>query len=170
MHREDRYDSLIQFYSNENRLDWLKIKAQIKAESAFDPNVVNPRTMAKGLAQFMARTWEEWKDGIPGLGDPPLVATGPDARRIAENLLDPRDPEDAILSMCAYMRWLLRQFEQNDSKALAAYNWGIGNVKRCVERYGVTWLQHIPMETQLYIRKIHDYYAEYSRPAGSNVG
>ena len=59
MKKDDRYDSLIKFYAEEagfNGKDWLRFKAQIRAESNFDPDVISP-VGAKGLAQFMDATW-----------------------------------------------------------------------------------------------------------------
>jgi soluble lytic murein transglycosylase-like protein len=154
MRAEDRYDSLVQYYAALNNLDWLRVKAQIKQESLFDPDAKSP-VGARGLMQFMPLTWKEWQDGTPGL------------QEIVEELklIHPQDPEDSIRSGCHYMRWLLRQFDQDYSKALAAYNWGIGNLKKLLARPGLEmngpWISHLPKETATYLRKIHEYYVEY---------
>ncbi len=58
MNAEDRYDSLFQFYAGQKAIDWLLLKAQVKRESAFDPNARSP-VGAVGLAQFMPATWDE---------------------------------------------------------------------------------------------------------------
>lgn len=42
--------------------DWRLLKAQIYAESGFDPHAVSP-VGAKGLGQFMPKTWEEVGEG-----------------------------------------------------------------------------------------------------------
>jgi soluble lytic murein transglycosylase-like protein len=136
---DDRYDSLIQYYAWLNNLDWLQVKAQIKQESNFDPRAVSSAG-AKGLGQFMPPTWKEWS------GDS-----------------DPFNPELSISATCRYMRWQLKQFNQDLRLALAAYNWGIGNVRRVVRDYGSTWLQHAPDETIKYIRRINENYNNYMR-------
>jgi soluble lytic murein transglycosylase len=142
---DDRYDSLIQYYAWLNNLDWLQVKAQIKQESNFDPNA-RSRVGAMGLGQFMPPTWREWADKLAFTPSP-----------------DPFNPEQNIHATCQYMRWLLKQFNQDLRLALAAYNWGIGNVRRAVRDYGSTWLQHAPDETIKYIRKINENYNNYVR-------
>jgi len=141
---EDRYDSLIQYNAERERVDWRIIKEQLRAESAFDPDARSKKG-ALGLAQFMARTWEEWRDGTPGIQPPPVDFV----------LLDPRDPEDAINAQTSMMAWLLGHFKDL-SKALAAYNYGFGNLTKvlndpeCVDR----WLECIPKETRDYVNDI----------------
>lgn len=135
MTREDRYDSLFQFYAHQYRLDWLLLKAQAIAESALNPTAVS-RVGARGLAQFMARTWEEWRDGVPGIAEAP-----------PENLayLQPENPEACINAQAAYMAWLLKHCGGDVTSALAAYNFGIGRVRR-----GDPW----PRETRDYVARI----------------
>jgi soluble lytic murein transglycosylase-like protein len=148
--KEDRYDSLIKYYADENLLDWLKVKAQIKQESAFDPDAKSS-VGALGLMQFMPPTWKEWYDGTPGLQ---VVVQ-------QLKLVDPRDPEDAISAGCRYNRWLLRYFKQDERKALAAYNWGCGNVRRVEAEFGDAWISHLPRETADYLVKINRNYVDY---------
>ncbi len=140
--KEDRYDSLIWYYADQNNLDWLRIKAQIKQESAFNPMAMNARSHCKGLGQFADATWLEY-------------------RRDQE--ADVYNPEDNIDAMCRYMRWLLRQVNQDYPMALAAYNWGIGNVKKLIATPELTtvWISHLPDETAGYIRKINEYWNDY---------
>lgn len=153
MRAEDRYDSLFQFYAEQSGLswqrfgaDWRLLKAQAMAESALNPDAKS-KVGAAGLAQFMARTWEEWRDGTPGIQEAPPTDLV---------LLDPRDPEDAIRAQAAYMAWLLRRFEGDIRAALAAYNWGIGRVKSAMETAGEArpWLPLAPAETQAYVPKV----------------
>ncbi len=51
------------------------------------------------------------------------------------------------------MAWLLKQFGGNTNKALAGYNFGIGNVKR-----GRKW----PKETRDYVGRVTRFYAQYT--------
>ena len=55
---EKRFDDLIKKYASQYRLPWLLIKAQVWAESGFDPNAVSP-CGAKGLMQLMPETAQE---------------------------------------------------------------------------------------------------------------
>lgn len=142
MDARNRYDSLFQFYGEKYGLDWQTLKAQAIGESLLDPNAVSP-VGAKGLAQFMDRTWAEWRDGTPGIQDIDLD--------IAK--LSPFDPEDCIRAQAAYMAWILKQVGGELSDALMAYNWGIGNFYKW--RKGRRPI--IPDETKEYVCRIFGY-------------
>lgn len=152
MNSEDRYDSLLVIYGDHHHVPWRLLKAQIKVESDFNPDAANPRSGATGLAQFMPRTWEEWQDGTPGI------------QEIIDRLklLDPRDPEDAIKAQAAYMGWLIKVAGDGE-KALAAYDWGIGNLRKSIAEHGDAWREHLPDETKNYIEKIMKQFKEYSK-------
>jgi soluble lytic murein transglycosylase-like protein len=126
MKSADRYDSLIQFYAEGAGLDWKLLKAQIRAESAFDPNAISS-VGAEGLAQFMPATFREYAQKLH-LQNPSAF-----------------NPEHVIACQAIYMKWLLGQFGGDPVHALAAYNFGIGRVKR-----GDPW----PEETRQYVKKI----------------
>jgi membrane-bound lytic murein transglycosylase D len=151
MKENDRYDSLIRYYAEQNNLDWLQIKAQIRAESAFVPGA-RSRVGAKGLGQFMPPTWNEWSLNLRDQGF---------------DCWDVYNPEHNIIAMCAYMRWLLKQFNQDLRHALAAYNWGIGNMKKLLasKTDGIPWVSGLPDETKKYLIRINGYYTEYLKEA-----
>ena len=90
-------------------------------ESRFKPNAVNAVSGAQGLMQFMPATAREW--GV-----------------------DPFDPQSAADGAGRYMSWL---YDKTSSwtLALAAYNWGIGNVLR-------KGISAAPTETQNYVAQI----------------
>lgn len=157
MNFADRYDSLFLIYGDRYHVPWQLLKAQVKAESDFNPDAVNPRTGATGLAQFMPRTWDEWRDGTPGIDE------------IIDKLklLNPKDPEDAIQAQAAYMDWLIRVAGDGE-KALAAYNWGIGNLRKCIAAHGDAWRDHLPDETQNYLAKIQKQFAAYTAGKGDS--
>ena len=137
MRKEDRYDSLIKYYAEEEGFtgkDWMRLKAQIKAESAFSPNAQSG-VGAKGLGQFMDPTWREWGKG--------------------HNVFN---PEANIDAQARYMRWLLNRVTTWEC-AFAAYNWGIGNVLRVWQ--DPNWKQRLPQETKDYLERIERYYEEY---------
>ncbi len=49
---------------------------------------------------------------------------------------------------------LLHEYGGSLHKALAAYNWGSGNLNRDIAKHGADWLQFAPEETQRYVRLI----------------
>ena len=150
---EQRYDSLFQFYSEVQGVDWLLMKAQVKQESAFDPNVTS-RVGAAGLAQFMPATFAEWEQRCP---DHFNLHAG------ENQLQDARDPEISIRLQCAYMAQLLKRYSGLPSFALAAFNWGMGNVDKLFAE-SHDWNEvasKAPQETQDYPLKIQNYYNAY---------
>lgn len=85
-----------------------------------------------------------------------MPKTGPDAARYAGVPYDRErittDPAYADLLGAAYMAWLLPQFDGDVAKALAAYNDGIGDAKKYIDR--PDWIRHAPPETQDYVKKV----------------
>lgn len=139
MRFEERYDSLLIYYCQPD-LDWRVAKAQMLQESRANPMAVS-RVGARGLFQFMRQTWREWWDGTPGIQQEPPIGS-------IEN------PELQIQRRCNYMRWLLRQHHGSLDEALAAYNWGTGNVRKAIVTHGMAWRTQLPRETTDYIEKI----------------
>jgi soluble lytic murein transglycosylase-like protein len=105
------------------------IKAVIKAESNFNPTAVSS-SGARGLMQLMPGT----------------------ARSLGVN--DSFDPEQNVMAGTHFLRDLLDRYHGDTDSALAAYNWGPGNVDRKPER--------MPRETQNYLVRVKQLYASYS--------
>ncbi len=105
----------------------------MQAESGGDPNAVSSKG-ARGLMQIMPATGRN-----PGMGVKPLQDDSPE-----ENMRFGRD----------YFTALLRRFNGDKSKALGAYNWGMGNMDGAIRMYGDDWLKYAPQETQGYVGKI----------------
>jgi len=125
------------------------LAAQIEAESGWNPDAHSP-VGAQGLAQFMPGTWTS--EGLDGDGDA---------------LRDPFNPADAIASQASFMCTLLVAVSDDDqltgdplNLALAAYNAGLGTVRR----FG--GIPPYP-ETQGYVRRIRGLTAAYADAAGS---
>lgn len=113
-----------------NKLEWLyQLPAGLLKSVAITESGGNQFAMsgagAKGLFQFM--------DGT--------------ARDMGLRGNDVFDPEKSAQAAAKYLSQLLRQNGGDLSKALASYNWGIGNV----QRYGMGLM---PQETRNYIPKV----------------
>ena len=155
MRTEDKYDSLFQYYGWHSGVDWLMLKAQARAESDFDPRAISPAG-ARGLTQFMPATWE-WAIEMKWI---PASA-------------DIFNPEHSIQAQAANMDWLLKQFKGDSSRALAAYNWGIGNLRNAMrkapgaKREEGNWVEQLPEETQNYLKRISENYTSYKNESSS---
>lgn len=100
------------------------LRSMVITESGGDPQAVS-KAGAKGPFQFM-----------PG--------TAKDFGLVGDNVFD---PEKSAHAAARYMSQLLKMFDGDLGKALAAYNWGQGNV----ERKG---LGAAPQETREYVPKV----------------
>ena len=99
------YNSLIEKYASQYRLDPSLIHSMIATESGFNHRAVSPKG-AQGLMQLMPTT----------------------ARRIG--VRNPFDPEENIRGGVKHMRTLLDTFDNNLVLSLAAYNAGETLVQR----------------------------------------
>lgn len=105
------------------------IRAVIKAESDFNPKAVS-HAGAQGLMQLMPAT----------------------ARALGVS--DPFDPEQNVMGGTRFLRDLLNRYHGDTDSALAAYNWGPGNVDRRPDR--------LPKETREYLTRVKQLYSNYS--------
>ena len=127
------YDDLIYQKAIAAGQDPNLIKAQIWAESSFNPKAVSP-VGAQGLTQFMPGTWNKYGRGSPF------------------------DPNAAIDAQIAYNADLLRRFGGDERKVLAAYNWGEHRKSYALP----DWESHAPKETRDYVKKILAKREEYA--------
>lgn len=109
------------------------------AESGFQPRAVNRRSHAGGMWQFMP-------SGNYGL--------------VRDRYVDERfNPEKSTLAYARYMKYLYDQLG-DWYLAMAAYDWGAGNVQRAVARTGYAsfWQLYqrgeLPAETKNYVPEI----------------
>ena len=102
-------------------------------ESRGKADAYNKYSGAKGAFQFMPATAEQY------------------------GLKDRSDPKESAKAASKYLKALKKQFK-TDELALAAYNWGPGNVRRMMRRRGKNSWEGIrdfaPKETRGYVRDI----------------
>lgn len=150
-----RYDGLFRVYAAWDRrrdgtwvertpmLDWELLRKQAVAESSLDPDAVSP-VGAKGLTQFMDDTFREWETNEFGPAIPP------------NRHVSVFDPEDAIRAQADVMAWLLSVWKGDVKKALSSYNFGLGNVRKTIEKHDDRWEEFLPLETKNYLKRVLD--------------
>ena len=128
--RRSRYDAIIERYADEYDVDPVLVRAVIQVESNFNPRCVSNKG-ARGLMQLMPGT----------------------AKRFG--VTEVHNPEQNLRGGIRYLSVLLKLFNDDLSRALAAYNAGEG----AVQRYG-----GIPPyeETSTYVKRALTVY--YGRP------
>lgn len=122
-------DPIIAKASKRYGIDGGLIKAVIKAESNFNPQAVS-HAGARGLMQLMPAT----------------------ARSLGVN--DSFDPEQNVMAGTRFLSDMLSRYNGDVDSALAAYNWGPGNVDKRPDR--------LPRETRDYLVRVKQLYSSYT--------
>ena len=125
----DWLEPLIHKASSKYGVDVGLIKAVIKVESDFNPNAVS-HAGARGLMQLMPAT----------------------ARSLGVS--DSFNPEQNVMGGTRFLKDMLQRYNGDVDAALAAYNWGPGNVDKRPDR--------MPRETRDYLAWVKLHYASYS--------
>lgn len=107
----------------------------MNAESSGNPNAVSP-TGAQGLFQFEPSTAKAYN-------------------------IDPTDPQQAAQGAAKMLSDLTQQYKGDVPTALAAYNWGSGNIAK----HGI---ENAPSETQKYVAKVMGALPDQSMQVASN--
>ncbi|MCO8325914.1 lytic transglycosylase domain-containing protein [Burkholderia cenocepacia] len=104
-------------------------------ESKKGKNLVGPLLgngdQAIGDFQFTSPTWNEWGKGG-----------------------DRFNFSDQAGASGRYMQSLMKRYGGDIRKALAAYNWGMGNLDKDISKNGGQWESHLPAETRKYIAQV----------------
>lgn len=124
------FDPIVQEAARKYGVEPPLIMAVIQAESAGDPLAVS-QAGAQGLMQLMPETAAEM--GVSNSFDP------------AQN----------IMAGTRYLRQLLDRYQGDTRLALAAYNWGIGNLEN---QPGA-----MPKETKNYIARAESYFRSFAK-------
>jgi hypothetical protein len=119
------FDRIVQAAAQHYGMEASLIQAVIHAESGGNRLAVSPAG-AKGLMQLMPETAAE-------LG-----------------VTDSFDPAQNIMAGTRYLRQLLDRYQGDLKLALAAYNWGMGNLESKPEA--------LPKETRNFIARVENYY------------
>ena len=148
------YSEYVIKYSQKYEVDENLIYALIKAESNFKADAISNKN-AQGLMQLMFATAEE-------------VANKNGIELTEENILN---PDININIGTKYISILLEKYECVEL-AIAAYNAGIGNVDKWIEKGIIksdgSDIENIPFkETNTYVRKIMRDYKIYEKRTGS---
>ena len=133
---DERIENAVEVYSNQYGVDSNLVKAIIKVESDFDPNVVSSAG-AKGLMQLMPENCE------------------------ALGVEDPFNIEQNIEGGVKHIKEYIDRYDGDVEMALMAYN---GGPTRMMNR-GVTSVEDIykmPKETQNYVPKVMSYYRGFT--------
>lgn len=120
-------DQVIHHASKTYGVDPGLIKAVIKAESDFDASSTSSKG-AMGLMQLMPETAKE-------LG-----------------VKNAHNPVENVMGGTRYLKRLLDRYNGDIPLALAAYNWGMGNVERHPNK--------LPQETRTYIARVNEFLQE----------
>ncbi|MEW6263843.1 MAG: lytic transglycosylase domain-containing protein [Thermodesulfobacteriota bacterium] len=130
-------DELIERTAEGYGLDPNLVKAVVRIESNFNSQAVSPAG-AMGLMQLMPAT----------------------ARDLGVE--DPFDPAENVDGGARYLKQMLERYAGDINQALAAYNWGPGNLDRNRSS------GFMPEETRNYIRLVNDFYRAYKAGPKSN--
>ena len=122
-------DGIIQKASRRYGVDAGLIKAVVRAESNFNPRAVSSAG-AQGLMQLMPATARQF------------------------GVTNAFDPEQNVMAGTRFLKELLERYNGNVDAALAAYNWGPGNV----DRKGMG--SALPSETRAYLARVKNLYAQ----------
>lgn len=105
------------------------VLASVEYQESGGKDLTNPNSGAAGYFQFMPETARQY--GV-----------------------DVHDEQSSLQGARRYLNDLRTQFGGSLEKALAAYNFGPGNLQKDIATYGDNWRAHLPDETKNYVSSI----------------
>lgn len=128
-------------------------------------DLITQEAQSQGVDPNLAIEVANAESGLnPNTPDSPAGAVGLfqlEPATAAQLGVNPRDVTQNIHGGVTYLRQMLAQFG-NVATALAAYNWGPGNVTTALSQWGASFLSHAPAETQSYVAKILSALGQYT--------
>lgn len=121
--------TLLDAYAAKHNVPLDLVYAVASQESRFNQAAVSPAG-AKGVMQLMPKT-------AKGLG------------------VDIDNMEQNIEGGTRLLGTLLKKYNNDYDKALAAYNWGEGNLGKLLKKHPEDWREHLPKETQGYLKGVN---------------
>lgn len=128
-------DEWLNEYGRKYSIDPFLSKALMWQESRFDPNALS-RAGAIGLMQLMPGTFSDM------------------------GVKNPWDPKQNTMGGVKYLSKMISQFGSTE-KAIAAYNWGPGNMTKIVNF--PDWKNRLPAETKNHVTVVMKKYQEYKQ-------
>lgn len=124
-------DTSALFSSLENKFGLPKglLDSDWNAESSRGKKMLSPKG-AKGHFGFMDATAQEY------------------------GLADPNDLQQSAQAAAHKFSDLMNHYAGDLTKAIAAYNWGNGNLDKDIARFGSDWAKHLPQETFDYVNRV----------------
>lgn len=125
------------------------------------PQMIYAAAQAQGVDPALALEVATVESGLNPAAVGPVTSNGDRAIGVMQLMpntaaalgVDPTDPQQNIQGGVRLLAQLLAQYGDT-ATALAAYNWGSGNVSAAMARYGANWLSYAPAETQQYVATI----------------
>jgi len=160
--KRKKYNSSILKWANEYGIDSDYLSASLAQESAFNPTA-RSKTGAAGIAQFTGATA---KQTAYELGDEIAELEPEKIKDILTN-----DPDRSIKYSAYYQKKLLKTFNGDEEKAIAAYNAGPGAVRQAISKFGSDWLDNIKYvvgdakgrEVKNHVKKVMNYKNKFKK-------
>lgn len=124
----NKYAPLVAEMENKHGIPASLFMRLLDRESAFNPRA-RSKAGAVGIAQLMP---------------------------IHRKKVNPLDPKASITYATKYLGDHFKRFGSWE-KALAAYNWGQGNLSEAINKYGDEWIKYAPKETREYVEALGRY-------------
>jgi Transglycosylase SLT domain len=124
------------------------------AGGSFGPygDLENQWGLQPGLLRAVEKTESNNRDVVSSAGAKGFFQfMDPTARQYG---VDVHDEQSSAKGMAHYFADLLKEFGGDLPKAIAAENWGQGNLEKDIKQYGNDWRNHLPAETANHINRI----------------